>query len=62
MPASERAIFNSRERRRRSFLLNKEKEQHAQCCSCGTLDAAQVAPQRCLILHLRESNYIIFDY
>ena len=44
------------------FHRSKEKEQHAQCCSCGTLDAAQVAPQRCLILHLRESNYIIFDY
>ena len=25
MPASERAIFNSRERRRRSFLLNKKR-------------------------------------
>ena len=44
------------------FHRSKEKEQHAQCCSCVTLDAAQVAPQRCLILHLRESNYIIFDY
>ena len=29
---------------------------------CVTLDAARVAPQRCLILHLRKSNYILIDY
>ena len=31
MPASERAIFNSRERRRRSFLLNKKKAERPVC-------------------------------
>ena len=44
------------------FHRSKEKEQHTQCCSCVTLDAAQVAPQRCPILHFRESNYILIDY
>ena len=44
------------------FHRSKEREQHTQCFLCVTLDAARVAPQRCLILHLRKSNYILIDY